>query len=200
MDRQRSGNRFTLCEMLVVIAIIAVLAALLMPALQKAVGFARQCQCGNNLKMIAYANMQYAAENNGYGPGIYFRTKIAPYLDLAVVPPFPYSCPDKDFDDSNFEYSNYSVNGRLDNNDNGTDGWNMQIERTPRPSGTYFYFDGRLQKEMFAAGANRASNVILLESYIDFNRHPAGAVTVFLDGHVQAILTTVYACWTPEAD
>lgn len=62
----RSVQGFTLTEMLVVIAIIAVLASLLMPALQKGLAAARQTTCQNNLRLIASAQAMYAGDYNGW--------------------------------------------------------------------------------------------------------------------------------------
>lgn len=57
--------KFTLVEMLVVIAIIAILSALLMPALDSAIQQARQLQCGNNLRQLHCGLFQYAGDNGG---------------------------------------------------------------------------------------------------------------------------------------
>lgn len=68
--RMKTGMHrlFTLVEMLVVIAIIGILAALLMPSLQKALEDARSSACANNLKQVHIALNLYNDDNAGWIP------------------------------------------------------------------------------------------------------------------------------------
>jgi prepilin-type N-terminal cleavage/methylation domain-containing protein/prepilin-type processing-associated H-X9-DG protein len=61
--RKLLKGAFTLIEMLVVIAIIAILAALLLPALKGAKDRARAIECENNIRQLSLALNLYADEN-----------------------------------------------------------------------------------------------------------------------------------------
>ncbi|HWN96859.1 MAG TPA: prepilin-type N-terminal cleavage/methylation domain-containing protein [Methylomirabilota bacterium] len=64
----KSHRAFTLVEMLVVIAIIAILAAMLLPALSKSKGKAQRISCVSNIKQTGLAILLWAHDHEGKYP------------------------------------------------------------------------------------------------------------------------------------
>ncbi|MCA8992263.1 MAG: DUF1559 domain-containing protein [Planctomycetaceae bacterium] len=93
--RGRRRAAFTLIEFLVVLAIIAIVVALLIPARRTAGDAARRSQCKNNLKQIGLALHNYADVYGGFPPAYTtdengkplhsWRTLILPYMDQKAL-------------------------------------------------------------------------------------------------------------------
>lgn len=69
----RAGEalRFTLIELLIVVAVIAILLALLLPALKNATDYAKAIQCVNNFKQVILVTNTYANDYDGKIPSWY---------------------------------------------------------------------------------------------------------------------------------
>ena len=72
---------FTLIELLVVISVILILAALLIPAVQKSVDSSRRIQCTSNLRQLTQSILQYASDHGNRIPSsTTWMACVAPYV------------------------------------------------------------------------------------------------------------------------
>ena len=91
----KSGKSFTLIELLIVIAIIAILASLLLPALNQARARGQSTSCVNQLKQAGLMINFYCDDNNDYYPKVHensarldngsIKSKSLTYAAMLVV-------------------------------------------------------------------------------------------------------------------
>jgi type II secretory pathway pseudopilin PulG len=94
------GRAFTLMELLVVLATIAILVGMLLPAVCKVRHTAAHARCLNNLKSLAMSIHAYHDSNNAFPPGtapgtalppnqrLSFHGLVTPYIESGPVPRF----------------------------------------------------------------------------------------------------------------
>jgi prepilin-type N-terminal cleavage/methylation domain-containing protein/prepilin-type processing-associated H-X9-DG protein len=173
---------FTLVELLVVISIIAILIALLLPALARAKQQALTVQCAANLRSIGQSLYEYT---NTYEDSIPFdiEQNNALWGGQPYWPPFNvgwatelYSFssghPEMDYADTNEYYSTYSTVAwtwaanfakiymcPVSRPEANTAGWYPNFSTSYSCNPNYFYFDGTQSNKTFSNTNFKLSNV-----------------------------------------
>lgn len=185
---------FTLIELLLVVAIIAILISMLMPTLKNARGMAKTIGCQNNQKNLGVGHFGYQNDWDGYlvphYESYWWENVIAPYAGMRngyikpyILPGSVFTCPEQP--KGNGHYPSF---GRNNECGRPAAAWNViprRITDFTRPSTKFFTADAVSDLVMIGM-------FFLPYSYDSANgrlqlRHVGGRCNIsFLDGHIKA--------------
>lgn len=209
---------FTLIELLIVISIIAILAAMLLPALGKARSKARAVQCTNLLSQLGKNAVYYESDYNewspGGGPSPYFWSyQLRPYYNLEEKTssywPVRLICPDAtgalntphpdsaSTPERNIEMS-YGMN-LMDLPDSASKLYRgVKLSQVVNPSSKLRFLDGTTRGLTYSC-ANSASYYRVYGESNSYNmtayRHLQRANAAHYDGHVESV--SFQQIWDP---
>lgn len=203
-----AGAGFTLIELLAVIAIIAILTAILIPAVTNIKAASRKAEATSNIRQLLVAEKLYANEHGGLYTTTWnedyvgWKDKLLPYLYTAEteISDLP--------DGGVFQVPEWSgsgasigLNWSLPQKTSSGNGWFYRSERVPRPE-SIILLGEMVEKNsdtMYAADIGGRDQ----PATPGFRRDgSAGAVMGFCDGHVEVLdeATLNFNDKTPESN
>ncbi len=209
---RKSGSRsagFTLMELLVVVAVIALLASLLLPALTNAREMGRRMKCVSNLRQINFGTMLYVQDYDGWLPpakhGGASTTAFAVLKLNGYIKPELWNCPSDKTEGSNlYVYMEGVRRSYLWNCEfgHGDDSWDLgeprKLHRLRFPSKIILLLDGNQTIACTGGDAEYYYGSVHVPFVFDparpvfCDRHSGGVNCQFADGHVEWLNTEKY--------
>jgi len=200
----RMRRALTLVELLVVVSVIAVLMALLLPAVESAREAARRTTCQNHMRQLGLGILQYVEVNDDHFPRTYHEGNsrswvytIAPYLEnvdaMRVCPDDPHGSERLEYNGTSYVISEYVALPGPDSVE--------RLAQIAETSHTLIMFEGADGRDWTSSLYEHAHpsdwfrpNYVakgwtwpLMLREIQPDRHQESANNLFVDGHVVLI-------------
>jgi prepilin-type N-terminal cleavage/methylation domain-containing protein/prepilin-type processing-associated H-X9-DG protein len=208
-------HAFTLVELLVVVSVVGVLMALLLPAVQAAREAAHRTTCGNNLRQVGLAVIQYCDDHRGLFPKTTHDTDadrcwiytLAPYLesvDTVRICPSDLKANERlDARMSSYAMNAFVTNGSLPGsilNRNKLPTLSrtlVAVELIDRENRPVSKFDDHVESHRWFTASNIAHGRVLeaVRGEVSVDRHQGGSNYLFADGRVAFLSLDTIADW-----